>query len=220
VRRTRILVADGMPLLRAGVRNLLVRVSDLAVLEAGSVDEAVAVAVTTRPDVALVDLGLPALGGLEAVARLAEAGVPRSIVWSVDPSPESVLAAIRAGASGFLDKRVTTEGLVRALRGLDEGEAPLSRGLALRMIEEMHGADRRERARKRAALLSRREHEVLSMVAHGARNREIADTLSISEFTVKRHMQNSLQKLGVESRNAAAGFYRTAFAPGEQAVLA
>jgi two-component system nitrate/nitrite response regulator NarL len=209
-----------MSLFRTGVRNLLVRESDLAVLEAGSLAEAVAVARSARPDMALVDLELPGDGGIETVARLAEEGVTRSIVWSLDPSPDSVLAAIRAGASGFLDKRVSTDGLVRALRGLDEGEAPLSRGLALRMIEEMHGLDRRERARKRAALLSRREHEVLSMVAHGARNREIAETLSISEFTVKRHVQNILQKLGVASRDAAAGFYRTAFTQGEQAVLA
>ena len=220
MRRTRILVADAVPLFRAGVRNLLVRESDLAVLEAGSVAEAVAVARTAHPDVALVDLELPDDGGVEAAGRLAEEGVGRTIVWSLDPTPESVLASIRAGASGYLDKHVTTDGLLRALRGLAAGEAPISRALTWQMIEALHGNDGRERARERAALLSRREHEVLAMVAHGARNREIAGQLSISEFTVKRHVQNILHKLGVESRNAAAGFYRTAFTQEERAVLA
>jgi DNA-binding NarL/FixJ family response regulator len=202
------------------VRTLLVRESDLAVLEAGTVLDAVAVARSTRPDLALVDLELPGGGGVEAVRRLAEEGVGRLVVWSLDPTPESVLAAVRAGASGYLDKRVTTEGLLRALRGLDLGEAPISRGLTWQMIEALHGLDRQERARERAAVLSRREHEVLAMVAHGARNREIAGELAISEFTVKRHVQNILQKLDVESRNAAAGFYRTAFTQEERAVPA
>jgi two-component system nitrate/nitrite response regulator NarL len=212
VRRTRILVADPMPLFRSGVRNLLLRASDFAVLEAGTVDEAVEVARSTRPDIALIDLDLPSLGGVEAVVRIAAAAPVQSIVWSVDPPREAVLGAIRAGASGYLDKQVSSSGLLRAIRGLDEGEAPISRGLALQMIEALHGLDRRDRALELASRLSRREREVLERVAHGARNREIADSLAISEFTVKRHVQNILQKLELGSRNAAASFYEATFA--------
>jgi DNA-binding NarL/FixJ family response regulator len=216
VRRTRILVADALPLFRAGVRNLLLREPGFAVIEAGTTDEAVAVARTTRPDIALVDADLPDEGGIAAVRALAAAAAPlRTIVWSLDPSPSTVLTAIRAGASGYLDKDVSSAGLVRALRGLDEGEAPLSRVRAMQVIDALHGLDSRDRALQLASRLSRREREVLELVSDGARNREISTQLAISEFTVKRHVQNILQKLELDSRNAAAAFYKTSLAHEE-----
>ena len=101
--------------------------------------------------------------------------------------------------------------LVRALRGAVNGEAPLSRDMAALMIDAIHTLEERSKARERAAVLSDREKEVLAFVARGARNREIAEELEISEFTVKRHMQNILQKLDVPSRRAAAAFYVSAY---------
>jgi DNA-binding NarL/FixJ family response regulator len=101
------------------------------------------------------------------------------------------------------------------LRGVSRGEAPLARDLATLMIGAMHGLEERDRAREKAAALSAREREVLAYVAQGARNRQIAQALFISEFTVKRHMQNILQKLGLPSRRAAAAFYLSAFDAGE-----
>jgi two-component system, NarL family, nitrate/nitrite response regulator NarL len=100
---------------------------------------------------------------------------------------------------------------VRALRGTVNGEAPLSRDMAALMIDAIHTLEARSKARERAAVLSEREKEVLAFVARGARNREIAEELTISEFTVKRHMQNILQKLDVPSRRAAAAFYVSAY---------
>ena len=91
------------------------------------------------------------------------------------------------------------------------GEAPLSRDMAALMIDAIHTLEARSKARERAAVLSEREKEVLAFVARGARNREIAEELAISEFTVKRHMQNILQKLDVPSRRAAAAFYVSAY---------
>jgi two-component system, NarL family, nitrate/nitrite response regulator NarL len=91
------------------------------------------------------------------------------------------------------------------------GEAPLSRDMAALMIDAIHTLEARSKARERAAVLSEREKEVLAFVARGARNREIAEELTISEFTVKRHMQNILQKLDVPSRRAAAAFYVSAY---------
>jgi two-component system nitrate/nitrite response regulator NarL len=211
VRRTRILVADPMPLFRAGVRNLLRRESEFDVVEAATIDELLERAVSDAPDIALIDFDLPPHGGIAAVARLAEYGAPHTIVWSLEPTRESVIGAIRAGASGYLHKQVSAHGLLRSLRGVLEGEAPISRHLTSLMIEALHGLDARERAREKAALLSRRELEVLQRVAVGSRNREIANELFISEFTVKRHMQNILHKLELPSRNAAAQFYRAAF---------
>ena len=133
------------------------------------------------------------------------------IVWSLEPSRDAVLESITAGAHGFLQKEISGPGLIRALRGVAAGEAPLSRDMAGLMIAAIHGLEARSKALERAAVLSEREKEVLAFVSRGARNRDIAEALDISEFTVKRHMQNILQKLDVPSRRAAAAFYVSAY---------
>ena len=208
--RTRILVADSLPIFRAGVRNLLRRESDLEVVEAASFDEVAEQVADACPEIALIDLELPPNGGVEAVQLLSERCSTHKIVWSFAPTRETVLAAVRAGADGYLHKEISPGGLVRSLRGLVRGEAPLSRDLATLMIEAIHGLDERDRTRERLSVLSTREREILDHVAQGERNRQIAAALTISEFTVKRHMQNILGKLGVGSRRAAADFYRAA----------
>jgi DNA-binding NarL/FixJ family response regulator len=219
VRRTSILVADSLRIFRAGVRNLLARESEFQVLEAGSLEEVLAIVEVDCPDIALIDLELPPLGGVAAVQRLARICSTYTVVWSFEPTRETVLSAVRSGAHGFLHKEISPDGLVRALRGVVQGEAPLSRDLASLMIDALHGFDERARARDRAAALSTRECEVLDLVAQGARNKQIALSLTISEFTVKRHVQNILHKLELPSRRAAAGFYRTAFGPEDTALV-
>lgn len=212
MRRTRILVADSLTIFRAGVRNLLERESDFEIVEAGSLEDVLRRIEGDCPDIALIDLDLPPAGGVEAVAKLAQRCQTYMIVWSFAPTRDTVLAAVRAGASGYLHKEISPQGLVRSLRGVVRGEAPLSRDLATLMIEALHGYDEQSRAREKAAILSAREREVLDLVSQGARNKQIAAVLSISEFTVKRHMQNILEKLELPSRRAAAAFYRSAFA--------
>jgi two-component system, NarL family, nitrate/nitrite response regulator NarL len=154
------------------------------------------------------------------VKRIARQCSTYTIVWSFEPTRESVLSAVRSGAHGFLHKEISPDGLVRALRGAVQGEAPLSRDLASLMIQALHGMDARAIARDRAAVLSAREREVLDLVAQGARNKQIAASLVISEFTVKRHVQNILQKLELPSRRAAATLYGTAFGSQEEATIA
>ena len=220
MRRTRILVADPVRIFRAGVRSLLARESDFEVVEAGTLDEVLAAIEFDCPDIALIDLELPPLGGVVAVQRLTHRCSTFTIVWSFEPSRETVLSAVSSGAHGFLHKEISAEGLVRALRGAVQGEAPLSRDLASLMIDAMHGLDERTRARDRATARSPRELEVLDLVAQGARNKQIAAALVISEFTVKRHVQNILHKLELPSRHAAATFYGTAFGSEEGAVAA
>jgi two-component system, NarL family, nitrate/nitrite response regulator NarL len=208
--RTKILVADSLAIFRAGVRNLLQRESDLDVAEAATYDEVEEQISRGCPAIALVDLDLPPLGGVEAVRLLSERCSAHLIVWSFDPTRSIVLSAVRAGADGYLHKNISPAGLIRSLRGVVHGEAPLSRDLMTLMIDALHGAEERDRTRERIGVLSSREREILSYVSHGARNRQIADALTISEFTVKRHMQNILAKLGVASRRAAGDFYRHA----------
>jgi DNA-binding NarL/FixJ family response regulator len=214
MRKTRILIADPAEIFRSGVSSVLVRESDFAV-EAVAKLEGVILA-TPCPDIALIDANLPPRGGLAAVARLAETCSTYSIIWSVAPSEEAVLSAIRAGASGYLDKQTSSQGLLRALRGIARGEAPLARDVATLMIKALHSDDERDQARERFSVLSTREREVLGLVVRGARNKEIASELYISEFTVKRHVQNILQKLDMPSRGAAADFYSSAYAGREQ----
>jgi DNA-binding NarL/FixJ family response regulator len=207
---TRVLVADGLAFFSAGVKNVLASEPGFEVTAAQTLEEAARLVALDPPDVALIDLDLPPNGGIAAVVHLADVDpAVRTIVWSLDPSRELVLHAIRSGASGFLHKGVSPTGLVRALQGIKRGEAPLSRTLAQLMIEALHGLDDRARARDRAGRLSVRELEVLEMIARGARNREIANVLTISEFTVKRHVQNILHKLDLASRTAAGAFYRS-----------
>ena len=219
---TRILIADAFTIFRTGVRDVLAKEPDFDVAEAADLDEVRASAARETLDVALIDLDLPPVGGVAALVELSRSRTTHSIVWSFEPTRETVLAAIRSGASGYLNKDISAQGLVRALRGVMQGEAPMPRDLTTLMIEALHGLDQRDRVRDQASLLSSRERQVLALVARGARNKDIANELTISEFTVKRHMQNILEKLELPSRHAAAGFYRTAFQdvflpPGELA---
>jgi DNA-binding NarL/FixJ family response regulator len=213
VRRTSIVVADAGPIFRAGARHLLGRESDFEVFEASTYEALSETLERRAPDIALVDVELPPSGGIGAVASLSARYETSMIVWGFDATRDVVLASITAGAKGYLPKEISPAGLIRSLRGVVRGEAPLSRGLATLMVEAVHGLEERDRVRERAVTLSTREREVLALVATGARNREIAEALSISEFTVKRHMQNILHKLELPSRRAAGLFYRTAFEP-------
>ena len=212
MRRTRVLVADDVATLRSGVRELLLRESDFRVFEARGLEELCAAVERHSPDIVLVDLDLPPSGGIAAVAEL-QRSETSSIVWSFEPDRSTVLEAIRAGARGYLDKEISPQGLVRALRGVVRGEAALSRELVTLLIDALHGVEERDRVRDQAAVLSSREREVLALVSRGARNREIGEELHISEFTVKRHVQNILNKLEVPSRRSAAAVYRSAFQP-------
>jgi DNA-binding NarL/FixJ family response regulator len=208
--RRRVLVADGAPLFRSGVRHLLTREGDFVLTEAADFDELMQVMEHEAPEIALIDLDLPPSGGVAAVAHLAAQKTARLVVWGFEAEREQVLDALTAGADGFLDKAISPTGLMRALRGMSRGETPLPRELVTVVVDAVHDFEARDRARERLVVLSAREREVLALVANGARNRQIADELSISEFTVKRHMQNILQKLDLSSRTAAAAFYRTA----------
>jgi DNA-binding NarL/FixJ family response regulator len=215
VSATRVLVADALRIVRTGVKTLLEREGDFEVLEAGSVEELVATVDREEPDIVLVAADLPPDGAMEALRLLAGPRHSCIVAWGFRPTADEGLAALRAGADGFLAKEISPAGLVRALRAVTRGQAPLARDLVAALIHELHGADERADALERTAVLSSREREVLVLVARGARNREIAAELQISEYTVKRHIQNILVKLELRSRRDAAGLYRTALGAEE-----
>lgn len=208
--RPKILVADPLAIFRAGVRTVLQREGECRVAEAVNLGEVQSALATSPPEIALIDADLPPVGGVAAVEWIEANSCVRAIVWSFEPTREGVLAALRAGASGYLRKDISPEGLVRSLHGLADGEAPLSRDLTTLMIEAIHHFRGCEETRDRLSTLSSRELEVLEYITRGARNRQIASELTISEFTVKRHVQNILEKLGLGSRREAADYYRVA----------
>lgn len=215
VKPIRVLVADAYAMSRAAVKSTLSRESGFKVTEAANFGELLKSAVEQSPDIVLVDAELPPSGAPFAVSQLAERVSAEIIVWGFEPSREEFLAAIRSGASGYLPKDISTDGFVRALRRVSQGEAPISRDLVMALVDGIHGLKERESTRERVALLSDREREVLSLVAGGARNKRIGDVLYISELTVKRHIQNILHKLELPSRQAAADFYLQTFRADE-----
>jgi DNA-binding NarL/FixJ family response regulator len=213
--RTRIVVADALVMFRSGARAVLEGETDFDVSEAANFNQLASVLEVDRPEIALIDIDLPPLGGLETISRLAEVHPAAMVAWSLRPRPEAVVRAIRLGAIGYLRKDISSTGLVRMLRGIFLGQAPVARELVSVLVEALQGLGERERAREAASALSVREREVLRLVAGGARNKQIAAALFISEFTVKRHLQNIFQKLDLPSRRAAAAFYESAFGTNE-----
>jgi DNA-binding NarL/FixJ family response regulator len=217
VKRTRVLVADPVRIFRVGVCNLLRREHDFAVVEAAQLADLDALT-DEYPDIALIDLQFPPFGAVTALNWLRSRCDSQNIVWSFEPSREVVFSAMIAGADGYLSKEITRSGLVRSLRGVMSGEAALSRELTRFVVDALRGLEQRDRTRERIYVLSGRERQVLYYVAQGLRNRQIAATLAISEYTVKRHIQNILGKLDLASRGAAAEFYREAVDGGRAAV--
>ncbi|MEU6248523.1 response regulator transcription factor [Glycomyces sp. NPDC047010] len=199
----RLLIADDHPIVRDGFRGVFASEPGFEVLgEAANGAEAVAMAKALGPDVILMDLRMPVMGGVEAIRELAEAGVPaRVLVLTTYDTEGDVRPAIEAGATGYLLKDTGREDLVRAARAAARGEAVLAPAVATRLMSQV---------RTPQEALSDREVEILRLVADGATNREAAKRLFLSEATVKTHLLHLYAKLGVNDRAAAvaAGFRR------------
>jgi DNA-binding NarL/FixJ family response regulator len=201
----RVLVADDQELLRAGLRLVLRPQPDVEIVgEAADGEQAVALAARVKPDLVVMDLRMPVLDGIEATRRLTaggEPGAPRVLVLTTFGDDEHVYAALRAGASGFVLKDTPPEELVAAIRVVARGDALLDPAVTRHVIEGFVRA-RPPAPDGRGALerLTARELEVVRLVASGASNAEIAETLIVSEATVKTHVARSLMKLGLRDR--------------------
>lgn len=199
----RVLITDDHPVVRAGLRALLDTEPELEVVgEATTPGEAVEEAARTHPDVVLMDLQLRAgTSGVDATRALrALPSPPRVLVLTNYDTDADILAAVEAGASGYLLKDAPPAELLAAVRAAAAGESALAPGIASRLLE---------RLRSPAATLSAREIEVLELVAAGRSNREVARALVVSEPTVKSHLAHIFTKLGVASRTAAVAVARS-----------
>ena len=199
----RVLVVDDQSLVRAGFVKLLEPEPDLRVVgEAGDGSEAVEAAVRTRPDVVLMDIRMPRLDGIEATRRIrAGRAAPRVLVLTTYDLDEYVFDAIKAGASGFLLKDAPADQLIAGIRVVAAGDALLAPAVTKRLIEEFA---RRPTPPPEGPLelaeLTAREREILTLIARGLTNSEIAGDLVVGESTIKTHVGNILSKLGLRDR--------------------
>ena len=210
MKKLRLLLVDDQALFREGLRTLLGLQADFDIVgEGANGEDAVALARRFAPDVVLMDLRMPMLGGVEATRRItAEAPACRVIVLTTFEEDEEVFAALRAGAVGYLLKASPSARLCEAIRLAARGESFLEPSVAAKVVAEFaRQGERRPRrppAPPLAEPLSSREHDVLRRLAEGRSNKEIAVELGIAEGTVKNHMSNELGKLGALDRTQAA----------------
>ncbi len=206
-----VMVVDDHSVVRQGVRAFLETCPDIAVVaEAASGEEAVRLAARHAPDVALMDLVMPGMDGIEAT-RAVKRISPRTqiIVLTSYHEDEHIFPAIRAGAISYLLKDIAPESLADAIRKAARGEAMLHPRVAARLIQELHAAREPSpspTAPAPFAELTERELEVLRLIAQGMSNAAIAGQLVISERTVKSHVSNILSKLHLSDRTQAAVF--------------
>jgi DNA-binding NarL/FixJ family response regulator len=196
-------VADDQALVRAGFRKILEATRDIAVVgEAGDGLDAVRVVAEVRPDVALLDIRMPRLDGIEAARRMLRDPAARTKVMMLTTFgiDEYVFASLKAGASGFLLKDAPPEQLIEAVRVVAAGDALLAPQVTRSVIERFVATEYDSGLRARVDSLSPRETEVLRFLTRGLTNAELAAELVVSEATVKSHIAGLLAKLGVRDR--------------------
>jgi DNA-binding NarL/FixJ family response regulator len=191
----KVLLVDDHPVVREGLRGMLSAEDDLTVVaEAGGAAEAVAAVRAHEPDVVLMDLRMPGGDGVEATARvLAQRPQTRVVVLTTYDTDADILRAVEAGAAGYLLKDASRHDLAQAVRAAARGETVLAPSVAAKLVSRMRSP----------VELTRREIDVLRLVARGRTNAEIGKELLISEATVKTHLLRAFGKLGVSDRTAA-----------------
>lgn len=204
----RLLLVDDHALFRKGLVSLLRRESEFQVIgEAENGADAIAKAKQLKPDLVLMDIHMPEIDGIEATRRIREM-LPstRVVILTVSEDDKDLFEGIKCGADGYLLKKLEPEELYAMLRGVFQGEAPISRTTASKILNEFAVQARRKAAPQLEEELSAREKEVLQSLASGLTNKEIGNQLGIAENTVKNHLKNILAKLHLENRVQAATF--------------
>lgn len=205
----RVLLIDDHTLFRSGVRALLARQADIDVVgEADNGHEGIKLATALRPDVVLLDLNMPGLSGVETLHLLLQDCAGLAVVMlTVSEDAHDLAQALRAGARGYLLKNINAEFLIQAIGRAAAGESVMSEAMTTKLMEQFRlGGSPAVAPPSEGDRLTPREREILSFLARGDSNKEIARSLALAESTVKIHVQNILKKLNLSSRVQAAVF--------------
>lgn len=203
--RIRVLIADDHTLVRDGTRRILEAEKDLEVVaEASNGEEAVALTSSLRPDVAIIDIAMPVLDGIE-VTRQIKALYPATavLILTAHDNDQFIYKLLEAGAAGYLLKSVRSQELVDAVRALHAGESVLHPAIARKVLNYFASPSGRDKKQGRSETLTQRELDILKLVTKGLSNKEIANELSLSARTVQRHLESIFNKLQVGSRTEA-----------------
>ena len=202
----RVVLADDHPIYRDGLARSLTDAGDIEIVgEARDGEEAVEVVARERPDVVLLDISMPKGGGIAALSRIMQMEAPpRVAMLTASEADDDLMQAIKLGALGYILKGVGAGELVELIRELHAGRSYVSPGLAGRLLIAMRRRDGPAAAPNPLDELSRREEDILKLVAVGKSNREVGDALDLQEKTVKHYMTSILQKLQVRNRVEAA----------------
>jgi two-component system, NarL family, response regulator NreC len=200
MRKIRILLADDHTLIRRGLRLVIEQQPDLVVVGEGSDGrEAVSLAASLKPDVAVLDIGMPNLNGIEAAKQITDRETGTAVVILSMYSDETyILRALKAGALGYLLKDSAESDLVKAIHSVADGKSFFSPTVSRVLLEDYMRKLQRTGGESSYDLLTPREREVLQLIAEGKSNKEIADMLNLSVYTVETHRGNLMEKLNLK----------------------
>lgn len=203
--KAKILLVDDHPLLRSGVLQLIALEEDLeAVGEASSGEEAIALATELEPDLIILDLNMKGMSGIETLIALrAEQVTSRIVMFTVSDNQEDVVAALQAGADGYLLKDMEPDDLISKIRLAANGQLVLSETLTELLALAIQSKNRKD-SKADAKSMTKRERQILKLIASGMTNKHIARKLDITEGTVKVHIKHLFKKLNLKSRVEAA----------------
>ena len=205
-----VFIADSQPAFRAGLRSVLETTGLMVLGEADDPDEAVGEIARLQPDICVIDTNVR--GSIGAISRITQgAGAPAVLVLAAAPSPEGLIAALRAGASGYLPRSTSGSGLVRAVQSVLEGDFAVTRSSVAALIHEVRGAGRQRHSIGGIPVsLTEREAQVLELFAGGVAVQEIASELGLSPVTVRRHLGAVAGKVGKRTSEQLLHLVRTA----------
>lgn len=205
-KQIKVLIVDDHSLMRQGLKQILELESDIKVIgQASNGEDAIHMTLECKPDVVLLDINMPLINGIETLRRLKDIGVDSKVVMlTIHDDREYLYETLNIGADGYVLKDADSETLIKAIRDVYRGKSFIQPSLAIYLAKEYKTAKKDSDKSTVKDVLTRREYEVLTLVAEGLNNKEIAERLYISEKTVKNHVSNIFKKINVNDRIQAA----------------